>query len=105
MKILGEAILRSYGGDICGKGLVVDCTEEELEETGGKYIRDKNNLFQKKYFSLFFHNKTSMSGYTPSYANNIAKKLGFKYSRHVQDNDCWVIKFTPIAQFSKIKMM
>ena len=46
-----------------------------------------------------------MYGYNPSYANEIGKKLNFKYSRHVQDNDCWVIKFTPIAQFSKIKMI
>ena len=70
-----------------------------------KYIRDKNNLFQKKYFSLFFHNEQHMYGYNPSYANEIGKKLGFKYSRHIQDSDIHVIKFMPIAQFSKIKIM
>jgi len=105
MKILGKALLRDYSGIVCGKGLVVDCTEEEFKETGNKYIRDKNNLFQKKYFSLFFHNEQHMYGYNPSYANEIGKKLGFKYSRHIQDSDIYVIKFMPIAQFSKIKIM
>ena len=54
MKILGEALLRDYSGIVCGKGLVVDCTEEEFKETGNKYIRDKNNLFQKNILACFF---------------------------------------------------
>ena len=34
MKILGTANIRDYCGIVCGKGLVVDCTEEEFKETG-----------------------------------------------------------------------
>lgn len=105
MKILGTANIRDYCGIVCGKGLVVDCTEEEFKETGNRYIRDKNNLFQGKYFSLIFHNEPDMSGYSPSYYSELCKKLGYKFTRHVSNNDAWIVNFKPIITFEKIKMM
>lgn len=105
MKILGTANIRDYGGRIRNNGLIVDCTEEESKETGNRYIRDKNNLFQGKYFSLIFHNESNMSGYSPNYCSELCKKLGYKFTRHVSNNDAWIVNFKPIIIFEKIKMM
>lgn len=105
MKILGTAIIKDWSGGNTTRGIVVDCTKEESKETGNRYIRYKNNLFQGKYFSLIFHNEPNMSGYSPSYCSKLCKKLGYKFTRHLSNNDDWITDFKPIIIFEKIKMM
>jgi len=105
MKIIGKANLVNYAGKVSSEGIIVDCTEEESKESGDRYVRDKNNLFDGKYFSLLFHNDSTMSGYSPFYSIKLCKQLGFLYTRHVSGKYDYIINFKRIIPFSRIKFM
>jgi len=101
MKILGKVLINKSNKSYTG--LLIDCSEEEVNENGICNIQHNINLYNKR-FCIVVHNESTEHLYAPAYAKKIAKDLGYRYSRHVFDTSSIIMKILQ-TEFKRIKIM